>query len=79
MKDQLDNAATSIVANIAEGAGEFSPNEKKRFYRMARRSATEVAAWTDILVQRQQISVEVHAKLDAHLTSIVSMLVSLIK
>jgi four helix bundle protein len=30
--------------NIAEGAGEFSPSEKARFYRMARRSATECAA-----------------------------------
>ena len=29
---------------IAEGAGEFSPSEKARFYRIAKRSATEVAA-----------------------------------
>ena len=79
LKDQLDDAATSIIANIAEGAGEFSTNEKKRFYRMARRSATEVAAWTDILAQRQHITGELHAQLDAHLTSIVSMLVALIK
>ena len=26
--DQLDRAATSIVLNVAEGAGEFSPAEK---------------------------------------------------
>jgi four helix bundle protein len=41
LKDQLDRAATSIVLNIAEGAGEFSKDEKQRFYRIARRSATE--------------------------------------
>jgi four helix bundle protein len=44
LKDQLDRAVTSIVLNVAEGAGEFSVAEKQRFYRMARRSATESAA-----------------------------------
>ena len=39
--DQLRRAATSISLNIAEGAGEFAPADKARFYRMARRSATE--------------------------------------
>lgn len=45
---QLRRAACSIALNIAEGAGEFSPVEKARFYRMARRSATECAAILDI-------------------------------
>lgn len=49
LKDQLDRAATSVVLNIAEGAGEFSKDEKQRFYRIARRSATETAAILDIL------------------------------
>lgn len=53
LKDQLDRAATSIVLNIAEGAGEFSKDEKQRFYRMARRSATETAAILDILDRRK--------------------------
>lgn len=47
--DQLRRAATSIVLNIAEGAGEFSPKDKARFYRMAKRSATECAAALDVL------------------------------
>lgn len=29
--DELQGAATSIVLNIAEGAGEFSPADKARF------------------------------------------------
>ena len=33
--------------NIAEGAGEFASDEKTRFYRIARRSATESAAIFD--------------------------------
>jgi four helix bundle protein len=43
LADQFQRASTSIILNIAEGAGEFSANEKVRFYRMARRSATECA------------------------------------
>ena len=44
LADQLQRASTSIPLNVAEGAGEFSINEKARFYRIAKRSATESAA-----------------------------------
>ena len=46
--DQLQRAASSVALNIAEGAGEFARQEKHRFYRMAKRSATECAAILDI-------------------------------
>ena len=36
------------MLNIAEGAGEFAAAEKARFYRIARRSATECAAILDV-------------------------------
>jgi four helix bundle protein len=45
--DQRRRAASSISFNIAEGAGEFAPEETARFYRMTRRSATESAAILD--------------------------------
>jgi four helix bundle protein len=48
LDSQLLRAATSIPLNIAEGAGEFSAKDKARFYRMARRSATECAAALDV-------------------------------
>ena len=48
MTDQLQRAGASITLNIAEGSGEFSTNEKSRFYRMAKRSATETAAILDV-------------------------------
>ena len=48
LADQLRRAATSICLNIAEGAGEFAPADKARFYRMARRSANECSAILDI-------------------------------
>ena len=44
IRDQLRRASDSRVNNIAEGAGEFQPNEKARFYRIALRSSTECAA-----------------------------------
>jgi four helix bundle protein len=47
LADQLRRASTSISFNIAEGAGEYAPADKARFYRMARRSATESAAILD--------------------------------
>jgi four helix bundle protein len=37
--------------NIAEGAGEFSKPDEARFYRFARRSATECAAALDVAVR----------------------------
>ena len=48
LADQHQRASTSVPLNIAEGAGETSPKEKARFYRMARRSGTECAAILDI-------------------------------
>jgi four helix bundle protein len=49
LSDQLFRAATSIPLNIAEGSGEVRRLEKARFYRMARRSATESAAVLDLI------------------------------
>ena len=48
LADQLQRAGTSIPLNIAEGSGEDAINEKARFYRMAKRSATECASIFDV-------------------------------
>jgi four helix bundle protein len=45
--DQLRRATMSVALNIAEGSGEFAPKEKARFYRIAKRSATECGAVLD--------------------------------
>ena len=47
LADQLNRASLSICLNTAEGAGEYSRKDKARFYRMARRSATECASILD--------------------------------
>ncbi len=74
---ELDRAATSIVLNIAEGAGEFSPADKQRFYRMARRSATESAAILDILGRRKAIAEDVLSPARELIVRVVSMLARL--
>jgi four helix bundle protein len=79
LKDQLDRAATSIVLNVAEGAGEFSPDEKRRFYRMARRSATESAAVLQIMARRGHVPADSAQQARLLLGRIVSMLVRMAK
>lgn len=54
--DQLRRASSSIVLNIAEGAGEYQPKEKARFYRIARRSTTETAAILDLLTDAEALT-----------------------
>jgi four helix bundle protein len=53
--DQLRRAALSIQANIAEGAGEFSPTDKARFYRKGLRSATECVALLDSAARLEEL------------------------
>lgn len=77
LKDQLDRSATSIVLNIAEGAGEFSRADKQRFYRIAKRSATESAATLDIIARRNHAPPELLTEARGYLERIVAMLVRL--
>ena len=79
MRDQLRRAANSIALNIAEGAGEFMPGEKARFYRIAKRSATECAG--QLLVCRKLglfAAPRVDAALDV-LQRVIAMLVTLVR
>jgi four helix bundle protein len=44
LRDQIDRASISVVANIAEGAGKTAKADKRRFYETARGSASELGA-----------------------------------
>lgn len=74
LADQLQRAGTSVPLNISEGAGEFSGREKARFYRMAKRSATECAAILDVCLKVRIINKELFEKGRVLLLRIVSML-----
>ena len=79
LKDQLGRAALSIVNNTAEGAGEFKPYDKARFYRMACRSATECAGILDVCRQLQLADETLRQQGRELLLRIVSMLTRLAK
>ena len=79
LKDQLGRAALSIVNNTAEGAGEFKPSDKARFYRMACRSATECAAILDVCRQLEIADRTLREQGRELLLRIVSMLTRLAK
>jgi len=58
LRDQLERASLSVVLCIAEGAGRSGVKDKRRFYAMARGSATECAAILDVLRVRGIASVD---------------------
>ena len=77
LADQLQRASSSISLNIAEGAGEYSTNEKCRFYRMAKRSATECAGILDVCKSLKAISELRYEQSRRLLLRIVSMLIKM--
>src|ERR1700722_15053135 len=77
LSDQLQRAGLSIPLNIAEGAGEYSIDEKARFYRMAKRSATECAGILDVCQRLKLLDEERYALGRELLIRVVSMLVKM--
>ena len=53
LRDQFERASLSIVLNLAEGCGRVSRRQKRYHYSVARGSATECAALTDVLRLRR--------------------------
>ncbi len=75
LADQLARASTSIVLNLAEGAGKFS----KPDYLTAVGSTTECAAILDVCLRLKLVRVEPHSAGKAMLERIAAMLVKLAK
>lgn len=79
LADQIRRASTSILLNLAEGAGEYAAREKARFYRLAKRSATECAALVEVYHRLQLIEDGVRDDARTTLLRLVSMLVRLVQ
>lgn len=77
LADQLTSASTSIVLNLAEGAGKHSKADKRRFYLTARGSATVSAALLDVFLRLRLTGSETHAAGKAMIERIVAMLIKL--
>lgn len=78
LRIQLRRASASVVLNVAEGAGEFSPPEKARFYRIARRSVTECMAILDLLA-RLHPDVAPSGRAKAELHQVLAILTRMVK
>ena len=77
LSDQLQRAALSIPLNVAEGAGEYAVDEKARFYRMAKRSATECAGVLDVCLRLGLVEEKRYLRGRNLLIGIVSMLIKM--
>ena len=77
LSDQLQRAALSISLNIAEGAGEYAIDEKVRFYRMAKRSATECTGILDVCQKLKLLDEQKYLKGRELIVRIVSILVKM--
>ena len=77
LSDQLRRAALSISLNIAEGASEYAVEEKIRFYRIAKRSATECAGILDLCQRLQLLDKQHYTRGRELLIRVVSMLIKM--
>jgi four helix bundle protein len=75
--DQFTRASTSIVLNLAEGAGKHSKPDKRRYYLTARGSATESAALLDVCFRLDLLDEAGHKAGKEMLVRVVSMLIEL--
>jgi four helix bundle protein len=76
--DQLNRAALSIAANIAEGNGRFTKPDRKHFFGIARGSVQECVPLLELALRRKLISFEIHAELKSKLEESSRMLSGLI-
>jgi four helix bundle protein len=76
--DQLNRAALSVAANIAEGNGRFTKADRKNFFFIARGSLQECVPLLELARRRNQVSEEQHQQLRAQVEEIGKMLAGLI-
>jgi four helix bundle protein len=74
LTDQLNRAALSISANIAEGNGRFHKAERINFFRIARGSAFECVPILEICFRKTLIIKSDHLRLKKDLEDICKML-----
>jgi four helix bundle protein len=77
--NQLDRARTSIVLNIPEGNGRFTPADRCKFFDIARGSGLESAGCLDLIFIKKLISEPELEEGKTKLKDVISLLVGLIR
>ena len=77
--NQLDRARTSIVLNIPEGNGRFTPADRCKFFDIARGSGLESAGCLDFIFIKKLISEPELEEGKTILKDVISLLVGLIR
>jgi four helix bundle protein len=77
--DQLNRAALSISANIAQGNGRFTKADRRNFFGIVRGSTQECVPLLELARRRELLTTEQHTSLKEHLEEIARMLSGLIK
>src|SRR5262249_40084232 len=77
LADQFRRASTSIVLNLAEGAGQHSKPHKRTYYLTARGPATESAALLDVCFRLKLLDEAGQKAGKEMIVRVVSMLIKL--
>lgn len=78
LADQLNRAATSIAANLAEGNGRYHKPDRANFFRISRGSAFECVPLLELVRRTGLIDDSHHAELYSRLEAISKMLSALV-
>ncbi|MBI2174000.1 MAG: four helix bundle protein [Candidatus Omnitrophica bacterium] len=78
LADQLNRAATSIAANIAEGNGRYHKMDRANFFRISRGSAFECVPLLELAKRRNLLNGAQHEDLYERLEIISKMLSALV-
>lgn len=79
LADQLNRAALSIAANIAEGNGRFTKPDRRHFFGIACGSVQECVPLLELAFRRKLLNETSHNELKDRLEEIARMLSGLIK
>jgi four helix bundle protein len=78
LADQLNRAALSTAATIAEGNGRFTKADRKHFFGIARGSVQECVPFLELAARQGLLVADRHPQLKADLEEIARMLSGLI-
>lgn len=79
LAEQLNRAAVSVAANLAEGNGRSTRSDRRRFFLIARGSIQECVPLLELSARRSLIDPQRHAVMKNELEEIARMLAGLIR